>query len=490
MRVMFVALAAAFLATSAAAAPPHVSVTGGMIEGQATNDALIFQSIPFAAPPLGDLRWKAPQPVIAWQGVRNATTPPKSCPQTERGWNHFDYINQSEDCLTINVQTQSLEGKRPVIVWIHGGANRAGSAGFAMQSSFAQQGVVFVALQYRLGALGFLAPRGAATETGGTAGNYGVMDQIAALKWVQANIAKFGGDPTNVTIMGESAGSQDVSFLMAAPAARGLFGKAIMESGTPNFGAVDMPLAVAHTIADQMGNLLGTGNDIAKMRKVALADILAVDDKLTDPFHLADWSVYDRAVIDGAILTKSPRALLEAAPARPLLIGTNRAELSNGADAKTRVAQTELFFGKNAASAKVFYHLDQPEPSPDPRMGDLAMEMSTDLAFRCPAGRIADIAASKGAPVWRYEFDLSKDGGITSHAAEIPFVFSRIQFVPNISMQDYWAHFAKTGNPNSGTLPNWSSYTTEAKKYVLFDKSGVTEKANLRGEICALIDRI
>lgn len=487
-RLTLVTLMALFAAPCLAEGP-RVAVPGGTIEGRVLDQGAVFQAIPFAAPPTGDHRWRAPAPVEGWTGVRDATQPPSACPQTDRGWNHSNFVKQAEDCLTLDIRTPGLEGKRPVLVWIHGGANRAGGAAGAVMSSFADRGIVFVAIQYRLGILGFLAPKGA-EDSEGHAGNYGLMDQIAALKWVQANIAKFGGDPAQVTVAGESAGSQDIGMLIASPQARGLFQRAIMESGTPNFGAPDYPLATGEAIAAQLDTLLPGGADIAKLRATPVADLLKADEKLKDPYHLPDWSIYDRPVVDGKILPRAPKALLADAPGVPLIIGTNKAELSNGGDASAREVLVAYMFGANAAKARAFYHMDDPEPAPDPRMGDLNMQISTDIAFRCPAGRFADSVSSKGQSVWRYEFDLAMDGKMTSHAAEIPFVFSRIEIVPNISMQDYWANFVKTGNPNGAGLPVWPGYTTATKRHVLFDKAGVTPGSDLRGEICRLRDAI
>jgi hypothetical protein len=258
-------LAATMLwAGAAQAAPPTAAVTGGTIAGTMDDHGtLLFRAIPFAAPPLGDLRWRPPAPVVPWQGQRDAARPGPSCLQNDYGWNHVDYVRASEDCLTLDVATPALDGKRPVMVWIHGGSNRAGSAGETVRASLVRRGVVLVAVQYRLGLLGNLPHRALAAEQGGHTGNYGLMDQIAALRWVQANIARFGGDPANVTIFGESAGAQDVGLLLAAPETKGLFARAILESGTPSFGLSWRPLDQALRLGDQLDAVLGTGGGIA-----------------------------------------------------------------------------------------------------------------------------------------------------------------------------------------------------------------------------------
>ncbi|MEZ0244267.1 MAG: carboxylesterase family protein, partial [Sphingomonas sp.] len=309
------ALLAVMLAFAGSDAPARVAVTGGTVEGSVApgGGALLFRGIPYAAPPVGDRRWRKPGAVVAWTGVRVDKSDAPACPQNDQGWNHDDFAHASEDCLTLDIRTPGLSGKRPVMVWIHGGSNFSGSGRGTVQSRITDRGVVLVAIQYRLGLLGFLAHRGAAAEAGGHAGNYGLMDQIAALRWVQANIAKFGGDPANVTIFGESAGAQDVSLLLAAPQARGLFAKAIMESGTPGFGMPPRPLENALTLGDQAQQLLHAGS-IAEMRKRPLADLLAADLKLNDPSLVANDFRWLRTAIDGAVITRAPRDLLAEAP--------------------------------------------------------------------------------------------------------------------------------------------------------------------------------
>src|SRR4051794_34778692 len=251
---LFLGVMSAFaLFSSGLAVAQVVPVGGGTIRGSAWNGSFLFRGIPFAAPPVDVLRWKPPQPVIAWKGVRDATAQPASCVQNDQGWNYSDYAIGKEDCLTLDVRTPSMTGKLPVLVWIHGGSNRAGGPNDIVLSDVGNQ-VVIVGVRYRLGIFGFLS-HPALTAEQGASGNYGIMDQIAALRWVHDNIARFGGDPGNVTIAGESAGAQDVSLLLAAPEANGLFGKAIMESGTPGFGMTFRSLADAERIRLQAGDL-------------------------------------------------------------------------------------------------------------------------------------------------------------------------------------------------------------------------------------------
>jgi len=210
-----------------------VHTEAGAVRGQIAPGYLVFQGIPYAAPPVGPLRWQPPQPVTPWQGMRDASRPGPRCVQDtarDPGTGRRD----SEDCLSLNVWSPAGATRRPVMVWIHGGAFIQGTAGssFYDGTHFAERGVVLVSVNYRLGRLGFFGhPALSAEGAGGPPGSYGLMDNVAALKWVKANIAQFGGDPANVTVFGESAGGILVNYLMAAPSANGLFAKAISESG-------------------------------------------------------------------------------------------------------------------------------------------------------------------------------------------------------------------------------------------------------------------
>lgn len=487
-RMMLVALAALLIA----AAPPRVTVPGGEIEGHAEPDgsALMFEGIPFAAPPLGERRWRPPAPVQDWEGVRRGDTPAPACLQNDYGWNRAWHIRSSEDCLTLDIRTPALSGRRPVMVWIHGGSNRAGGSSDMVRSRITDQGVVLVAVQYRLGILGFLTHRGFAAEQRGTSGNYGLMDQIAALKWVRENIARFGGDPDNVTIFGESAGAQDVGLLLAAPAARGLFQKAILQSGTPGFGLAFRPLDHALRLGDQLDALLDTGGDVGKLRYASAAALLAADLKLHDEAIESDDYMWLRTTIDGAVLPDDPRRLLAEAPARPVIIGSNRAELALPGGRPHRDALVDRTFGANAGKARALYGLDRPDPAPDPRLGDRDLTIATDIIFRCPAGRLAELLAKAGSPVWRYEFDLAPGGARTTHAAEIPYVMNDIRFGPGVSLQPYWVDFVKSGRPAPQGLPAWPAFDAAARRHMLFDARGVTQQAQLRAEICSLMDRI
>jgi para-nitrobenzyl esterase len=484
-----VALTLFFALASLTSAPVEaqvVKVDGGAVRGKSWNGSYLFRGIPFAAPPMDNLRWKPPQPVRHWRGVREATAQPASCVQNDQGWNYSDYLIGEEDCLTLDVRTPSLTGKLPVLVWIHGGSNRAGGPNDIVLSDLGKQ-LVIVGIRYRLGIFGFLS-HPAMTAEQGASGNYGIMDQIAALRWVRDNIGRFGGDPANVTIAGESAGSQDVSLLLAAPAARGLFEKAIMESGTPGFGMPFRDLKDAERIGMQADDLLNAGGSIEKMRGISVPALLAIDLKLHDYAAANDSAVWLRTTIDGRVLPTDPRTLLEQAPPRPVIIGTNK--LEDGADREHRDEIIADVFGANAAAARAYYRSDQPSPPDDPRLGSLDEQIGTDTVFRCPTERVAQLLAGKGAPVWRYEFDSAPDGGKTHHAAEIGYAFGDLTFAPGLSLKPYWINFVRAGDPNGPRLPRWPGFTSEGRQHVLFDANGITVEGPLRPQICALEDRL
>jgi para-nitrobenzyl esterase len=482
----FVITAAALLASPGSA--QTVPVDGGILAGQPWNGSTLFRGIPFAAPPLGSLRWKPPQPVRRWAGVRGSLKQPASCIQNDQGWNHSDVLIGREDCLTLDVRTPSMTGKLPVLVWIHGGSNRAGGPNDIVLSDVGKQ-VVIVGVRYRLGIFGFLSHRKLTAEQGAS-GNYGLMDQLAAMRWVKRNIARFGGDPDNITIAGESAGAQDVSLMLLAPAARPLFNRAIMESGTPGFGMPFRSLREAETIGGQTDALLGTGGSLAKLRQVPALALLAADLKLHDPGAPDDSFLWLRTTVDGKAIPADPRRLLAQAPAKPLILGSNRFEFGLGGGHTQRDRFIAAAFGVHTARARAYYGLDQSAPPADARLGSRDEQIATDLVFRCPTARFAGIMAAKGGRVWNYEFDAAPNGGKTSHSAEIAYAFGDRSFAPRLSLKPYWLNFIRTGDPNGRELPRWPRFTATHPAHVLFSAAGVTPKGALRPEICSLDERI
>ncbi|WP_165356292.1 carboxylesterase/lipase family protein [Sphingosinicella sp. BN140058] len=474
----------------AAAPPPTVKVEGGVVRGAQDGGASIFRGIPFAAPPIGARRWTAPAPVEPWRGVRDAAAPAAACIQNDQGWNHADFVSADEDCLPLDIRTPSLTGRRPVFVWIHGGSNRAGSPGDMVLSRFGKGEIVLVAIRYRLGIFGFLSHRALSAEAGSASGNYGIMDQIAALDWVKRNIARFGGDPDRVTIGGESAGAQDVGLLLAAPAARPLFAQAIMESGTPGFGLPWRSREAGERIGDQADALLQTGGDVARLRAASVPALLQADLRLHDEALEADDYLWLRTTVDGRVFTRTPDVHLKEGPGKPLLIGSNRFELGLPGGRPHRDAFVARAFGDKEAKARAFYRLDQPDPTPDPRMGSRDDQIATDVTFRCPAGTMASLMAAKGRPVWRYEFDLAPGGGRTSHSAELAYIFGEQRLSQTLSLGDYWTRFVLNGDPNGEGLPAWPRYDVADRAHVTFDASGVVPGQRLREDVCRLSDRL
>lgn len=463
---------------------------GTLVGARDEHGIATFEAVPYAAPPVGALRWRPPAPPLGWTGPRDATRPGPSCPQNDYRWNHGDVARASEDCLTLSIASPDLTGHLPVMVWIHGGSNRAGSSLGAVHAALTRRGVVLVAIQYRLGVLGFLAHRAAAAEAGGHAGNYGLMDQIAALHWVQAHIAQFGGDPAQVTIFGESAGAQDVGQMLASPQTTGLFARAIAQSGTPSFGLPWRPLPEAFAIGDQLDRLLGGDGTLAPLRRAAVADLLKADLALHDPVLQSDDLLWLRTTIDGVVLPDTPARLLSHAPPRPVIIGSNHAEFGLPGGATHREASVRQAFGREWQRAWAHYRLDLPDPdwSADPRGGGRDLQLATDILFRCPAGQFASIIAQTGAAVWRYEFDAARGGGISYHAAEIPYVFDGDPLtVGGLRLQDYWVAFARTGDPDgalsdaAGSRPAWPRFNATRAHLAIGPQS-----AQARGPLAAI----
>jgi para-nitrobenzyl esterase len=466
--------AAVFAAPADAAV---VQIPGGTLRGIADADGLVFKRIPYAAPPVGALRWRPPVPVTPWQGVRAADQDGPACLQNDEGWNHASVAGASEDCLTLDVRTPAAGAKLPVMVWIHGGSNRAGSGAGAVESTIARHGevhgLVVVSVQYRLGVFGFVSTRALATEQGGTTGNYGLMDQIAALRWVRANIARFGGDPARVTIFGESAGAQDVSLLLAAPSAQGLFRAAIMQSGTPGFGMTFRPLDQALSIGDQLDRLGHTHGDLAQLRAVPARTLLALQSQLTDPAARGNAFLFLRTTIDGAVLPAAPDTLIAARPPLPVIIGTNRIEFGPGPGGADLPEFARFWFGDRGDAALAAYR-DEDRRGTDPRRGNIELRIETDAQFHCPANRMATVMMAHGWPVWRYEFDMAPDGGPTRHALDVGYVFGGKGAGTGPVMQDYWIGLARDLDPDGQDAKGtrWAQSTTQTPRTMQFNQNG------------------
>jgi para-nitrobenzyl esterase len=498
----WVAVLSALVLPSGARADGPVRIDAGEVRGTVGLDPAIrvFKGIPFAAPPVGELRWRAPQPVKSWTGVREAT---HFGPRAMQGPIYSDMIfrdnGPAEDCLYLNVWTpaKSANERLPVMVWIYGGGFQAGSASEPRQDgeNLAKKGVVVVSLTYRLGVFGFLAHPELTKESGHAAsGNYGLMDQIAALQWVQRNIAAFGGDPGNVTIFGESAGSMSVSALMTSSLARGLFHKAIGQSGAL-FQTRDGSGNRDGSFSD--GERLGTKFAAAAGAR-SLAELRALPAEAILKTALGDPAFKMGPVFDGYVLPKDPEAAWSAGQQNqvPLLAGWNADENRVYATfgdkrptAKGFVAETRARYGERADAILKLYPANTDEQAVR-SAGDLAC----DQFIVYGTWKWIELQReTSGSPVFRYSFDRavpvapgtvingepasSADMG-ARHAADIPYVFGALASVPDVSweaadgkladaMATYWTNFAKTGNPNGAGLPDWPRYEREAGYPVL-----------------------
>jgi para-nitrobenzyl esterase len=490
-------LAAAFLfAASAYAEVREADVTGGKVSGVAANGIVSFKGIPFAAPPTGDLRWKAPQPVVPWTGVKDASKFALACVQDEMFAAIFGAPRgASEDCLYLNVWTpaKSASDRLPVMVWIYGGGFVLGQTSVPMYDGtrLAEKGVVMVSVAYRVGALGFLAHPELSKESGKGSGNFGLQDQIAGLRWVKDNIAKFGGNPNRVTIFGESAGGISVSMLAASPAAKGLFQQAISESGGSfggpryaNEGGVNVPpLKVAEANGQKFLAKLGV-TSIAAARALGPDKIMAAQGPgmgQADSF----WPVFDGDVLPG---DQYELYLAKKFNDTPVLIGTNSDEGALFVQGKVTAAQFEqqvrASMGPNADGILAAY----------PHATDAEAFTSTknffrEATFAWHTWAWAKLQSEKGkgkAFVYYFDHRTPQSPGGSSHGSEMAYVFRTLEAgagplfgVPSPPrpedvklsdlMSSYWTNFAKTGDPNGPGLPPWPVFSTADQKVLFFD---------------------
>ncbi|KQY93445.1 hypothetical protein ASD21_11875 [Caulobacter sp. Root1455] len=471
--------------------PVTVAVSGGAIRGEARGVEAVFRGVPFAAPPVGERRWKPPGPIQPWTGTRDASVSGAPCLQRSYGWNAKDAADSREDCLYLDIRTPALKSAAPlpVMVWIHGGANRAGSARGTVESSLVEQGVVLVSIQYRLGAFGFLSHPGLTAEGGGASGNYALMDQIAALRWVKGNIARFGGDPGNVTLFGHSAGGQDVGLLMLAPEARGLFHKAIEQSGTAGFGLPPRSLAQNEKLGEDLARAVGAP-DLAGLRAASGPALLDAADRLKPPIP-DDGFIWLQAVVDGAVIREAPvKTLAAGRQARvPLIVGSSASELSLYGGAANARNWITTNYGGDAGRALAFYEVEDEAPVSDRTAGQIA----ADTGFRCPAIWVAARQVETGAGVWRYELGVAAPGsGPVRHGSELPFVFDTPPAASSPAtwprLQAYWANFARAGDPNGPGLTPWP--TADATGRALdFTPSGPVPARGGHEALCRLLPR-
>lgn len=481
-------LAAAVLMISAAGPDqpaPRASIEQGVLVGRETEGVRSFKGVPYARPPVGDLRWRAPRPAEPWDGERDAGRVGAICIQPPaNGDNGVGPLPMSEDCLTLNVWTPAdREGPLPVMVWIHGGGlnNGSGTAALYDGARLAKRGVVVVTINYRLGRLGFFdhPALAAEREPGQPAANYGLMDVIAALEWVRDNAAAFGGDAGNVTVFGESAGGALVTRLMISPGARGLFHRAVVQSGlgrdegTP----LDQPRRDGGPSMQARGEAFADGLGLAKATAAQLRAIPAEAVLRPAPNFYGG----DLLVRDGLHVAEDVEAAFAAgreAPV-PLIIGTNSAEFwwmkpsdlsPYGAldDAMTEAERTALVAAYGGQPGYDAYVL-------------------SDLVFNEPARHLARLHARNGHPTYLYRFDVVSaampephDGA--THASERQYVFDTLTASPwptaemdqrqADAMAGYWTTFAAEGDPNAAGRPVWPEFGGEPDRLLEFTNDG------------------
>ncbi|WP_107655913.1 carboxylesterase/lipase family protein [Nocardia suismassiliense] len=469
-------------ADAAPAAPDTaVTVTGGPIQGRHTDGIVHYLGVPFAAPATGEHRFAPPQPVVPWTQVRPAIAHGPQCPQSSPLPIDVALQESSEDCLSIDVYVpqHAADTALPVMVWFYGGAFVLGSnAQYDSPARLVREGKVIVAIpNYRVGPFGFLALPELADSTGGIAGTYGTLDQQAALRWIRDNATAFGGDPGNVTIFGESAGGMSVCTQLASPLARGLFDKAIIESGSCARSPLQPPSKdVAYQRSADYAADLGCADPITRLRCLRALPADALLDSPTTA--LTSMAVGWSPVLDGVVVTTEPEQALAAGAAHdtPLIVGSNADEgatflaLLDYARGTTPTAAeyqswARQLFGDNSTQV-----LDRYPPSGFPTPAAAKERVITDGFFACPALFTTDAARRGGAQVWQYRFNdapLGRNPLLPGafHGAEVPYVFSGLMGVPiplpppadllSRRIQQSWAQFAHTGDPVTPDFTPW-----------------------------------
>jgi len=499
LRMLIVALG---LAMPAAAESIVVNAPAGKLQGTTDGKLQVFKGIPYALPPIGEMRWKPPLPMKKWKGTREATQFGAACIQA-RGKPDSIYFwtlpKTSEDCLFLNVWAPANVKKAPVFFWIHGGALSGGSGSEPLYdgAKLAERGIVVVTINYRLGPLGFLVhPALSAESRRNISGNYGLLDQVQALEWVRGNIAAFGGDPANVTIAGESAGGLSVMYLMATPSAHGLFHKAILQSS--------YMISAQELRATTHGGFAGEAVGVWLAEKLGAGDLAGLRSmdaqKITD--GAAALGFFPFFVIDGRLL---PRQVVEVfdrgEQARvPLLAGFNSGEIRSlrvlappvPADAATYEKEIRARYADLADTFLKLY--------PSSELQESIWATTRDSLYGWTAERLVVKQAAAGVPSYLYLFDhgypAANDKGLHAfHASELPYVFGSANRAPpnwpkvpetplenNLStaMLDYWASFTRTGVPSAAGQPPWPAYGSE-RAYMAFEDVPVPRKHLMPG---------
>jgi para-nitrobenzyl esterase len=473
----------------------QVKTARGIVRGETRDGVVSFKGIPFAAPPVGALRWKPPQPAQRWSNIRAAASYGPDCMQIPFPGDAAPLgVKPDEDCLYLNVwrPEHAASGKLPVLVWIYGGGfvNGGSSPEVYDGSAFARDGVVLVSFNYRLGNFGFFAhPALSAEQAHGPLVNYAFMDQIAALKWVKSNIAAFGGDPRNITIFGESAGGTSVHALMTSPLARGLFQKAIVESGGGRPGRVRVrSVSGSADSAESIGLALAKRFGIEGQGPEALARLRMIPaDQLVSGLNMAtagrDATYVGGPVVDGQLFVGAPTESYAAGKGAkvPLIIGANSMDIG------FMQAQTldELYaqFGPDAPQARSLYG-----SIGGGDVGAVAFTAGGDQMMVEPVRAIARILTARGQPVYPFRFSYVAESQRAQfpgafHATEIPFVFDTVaaRYGKDLTPADeaaarvihnYWVAFARTGTPDVGGQPPWPAYSRQNEAIMDFTAQG------------------
>lgn len=489
-------IASLILSLAAASQPawandPQVTLDSGRISGSEAQGVEAFKGIPFAAPPIGELRWQPPQPVQHWSDIRPATAYGKDCMQHPFPGDAAPLgVGFSEDCLTINVwRPANAKGRLPVMVWIYGGGFVNGGASPEIYSGqeFARQGIVFVSFNYRVGRFGFFAHPTLADQP--LRGNYGLLDQIAALKWVQKNIAAFHGDPQNVTLFGESAGGFAVGSLLTSELSQGLFQKAIIQSGSgrqnivPNQSwqkAEQAGLAFANANANANGISGHDAKTLTALRKIPAENVVKGLNMAT--MNAPDYS---GPMLDGKAIAAEPQDSYRKGEFQhvPLMIGATDADISFPPNVATSDEAVAVFPASDRQHALQAYSGMSAQ--------QIAKAVASDRFMVEPARFVARIWEKAALPVWQFRFgyvadSMRKQWPAAVHASEIPYVFNTVtaRYGEKTTPQDravaqqmnqYWVNFARTGNPNANGLPTWNTYSSQKDNILFIPAAGATQ---------------
>jgi para-nitrobenzyl esterase len=478
-----------------ATAQPLVQTATGRVSGVEADGIVSFKGIPFAAPPVGPLRWRRPQPAASWSGVMAATEIGAPCAQGPAPGPPMDISKASEDCLTLNVWAPPHKAgeKLPVLVEIPGGGFFSGSSAFPNLdgAAMARRGMVVVSFNYRLGVFGFLAhPALSKEDPSDTSGAYGLLDQIAALKWVQANIAHFGGDPKKVTINGNSAGGSSVLYLMASPLAKGLFRSAISESAAYIWQPQQHLRDEAYGRRSAEAEGLSLGADIEALRRLSTSELMARA-KLRADLMFSDQGIDFWPVVDGRVLPDEPMKLFETGRVArvPLLIGTTADDgsvFTFGSPIKTVEAWRTFARRRYPADADTLLSLYP--AATDAEVLAASKRYVTDWIFTASARSAARAMSLHHQPVWRYEFTRAtwKVFGLppfagSFHSSEITYALDNFANSPmkttrydatdealRVAMSGAWVQFIKTGDPNAPGLASWPKYGPKARQVMDF----------------------